>query len=436
MGEVCQVFDGPHATPTRRDSGPVFLGIGSLANGRLNLAASDHISEEDFAKWTRRVTPQPGDVVFSYETRLGEAAIIPPGLRCCLGRRMALMRPDPKRVDSRYLLYHYLGPEFQEVIRQRTIHGSTVDRIALVEFPKFPLRLPPLEEQRRIAEILGALDDKIELNRRMNATLEAMAQALFTSWFVDFDPVRAKLDGRQPAGLDSEIAALFPDSFQDTELGHLPTGWTIARIDQIAIRIAMGPFGSRITRDNYVPDGVPVVRGRNLTDGFVDAGFVFLTQNKAKELRSAIARPLDVVFTHRGTLGQVGIIPRHPRYSRYVVSQSQMLLSIDPQKLRPWAAYLFFRSPLGQAALLANTSITGVPAISRPTTTLRAIRIALPPQELSRAFDGLAEPLFRERERLARQARDLGAARDTLVPHLLSGKLDLSPGSLSVGEAS
>ena len=131
VGEVCQVFDGPHATPTRLDSGPVFLGITSLNKGRIDLAASDHISEEDFAKWTRRVTPKAGDVVFSYETKLGEAAIIPEGLRCCLGRRMGLMRPNPQKLDSRFLLYYYLGPEFQDVIRERTIHGSTVERIAL-----------------------------------------------------------------------------------------------------------------------------------------------------------------------------------------------------------------------------------------------------------------------------------------------------------------
>ena len=176
VGEVCQVFDGPHATPTRLDSGPVFLGITSLNKGRIDLAASDHVSEEDFAQWTRRVTPKPGDVVFSYETKLGEAAIIPEGLRCCLGRRMGLMRPNPQKLDSRFLLYYYLGPEFQDVIRERTIYGSTVERIALIEFPKFPLRIPPLAEQKAIASVLGALDDKIELNRRMNATLEAMAR--------------------------------------------------------------------------------------------------------------------------------------------------------------------------------------------------------------------------------------------------------------------
>src|ERR1019366_1010912 len=149
-------------------------GISSLDRGRLSLNDSAHLSEADFATWTRRVLPRAGDVVFSYETRLGEAAIIPEGIRCCLGRRMGLMRPDPAKVDARFLLYAFLGPEFQEVIRERTIHGSTVERILLTELPDFPIRLPDLATQRFIADLLGALDDKIELNRRRNRTLEAI----------------------------------------------------------------------------------------------------------------------------------------------------------------------------------------------------------------------------------------------------------------------
>ena len=191
----------------------------------------------------------------------------------------------------------------------------------------------------------------------------------------------------------------------------------------VSARIAMGPFGSRITRDNFVSEGVPVVRGGNLTQGFVDDDFVFLTESKAEELKASVARHLDIVFTHRGTLGQVGIIPIGARYPRYVVSQSQMLLSVDRVKLSPWAAYLFFSSQQGEAALLANTSTTGVPAISRPTTSLKAISIVVPPIAVSKRFDELVQPLFLQREQFAHQSRTLATLRDTLLPRLLSGEL-------------
>ena len=193
LSDLAEIYDGPHATPNKTANGPVFLGISNLDNGRLNLSQTNHLSEENFERWTRRVIPRKDDIVFSYETRLGEAAQIPQNLHCCLGRRMGLLRPKTDKIDARFLLYAYLGPRFQETLRSRTIHGSTVDRIPLTEMGSFPIDIPrDLPEQRAIAHILGTLDDKIELNRRMNETLEEMARALFKSWFVDFDPVHAK----------------------------------------------------------------------------------------------------------------------------------------------------------------------------------------------------------------------------------------------------
>ena len=322
--------------------------------------------------------------------------------------------------DLRYLFYLLGSLELQ-----RTAIGSAQPLMTQGGLKVLRTKAPPLAEQKAIASILGALDDKIELNRRMNATLEVMARALFQSWFVDFDPVRAKLDGRKPEGLDKATAALFPDAFEESSLGPVPKGWNAARVGEVSSRIAMGPFGSRITRDNFVPDGVPVVRGGNLTKGFVDDNFVFLTETKADELKASIARPLDIVFTHRGTLGQVGIIPIGARYPRYIVSQSQMLLSVDRKKLSPWAVYLFFCSPQGEAALLANTSTTGVPAISRPTTSLKAISLVIPPISISERFNELIQPLFLQREQLALESRTLATLRDTLLPKLLSGELSV-----------
>jgi type I restriction enzyme S subunit len=211
IGSLCEgIYDGPHATPARTNTGAVFLGISSLVNGRLDLSQSDHLSEADFLRWTKRVTPRENDIVFSYETRLGEAALIPGGLRCCLGRRMALMRPDTKRVDPRFLLYSFLSPAFQDVIRSRTKQGSTVQRILLTEFSSFPVSVPDLWVQQKIAQSLACLDDGIELLSGISESLEAIAGAVFRSWFVDFDPVRAKAEGREPDGIDTAAAALLP----------------------------------------------------------------------------------------------------------------------------------------------------------------------------------------------------------------------------------
>ena len=163
-GQLGTLFDGPHATPRRIEEGPYFLNIASLKAGRLDLSESDHVSIEDFAQWTRRVTPQENDLLFSYETRLGEAALMPAGVDACLGRRMALLRPHREVVDPRFLLYYYLSPAFQVTLQERSIHGATVDRIGLATMPSWPVQIPALPTQRTIAAVLGALDDKIAAN--------------------------------------------------------------------------------------------------------------------------------------------------------------------------------------------------------------------------------------------------------------------------------
>ena len=163
-------------------------------------------------------------------------------------------------------------------------------------------------------------------------------------------------------------------------------GWRETSVEEIAQKIAMGPFGSDITTDNFVPSGVPVIRGGNLTAGrFRAENFVFLTDEKAGRLAGANAYPGDVVFTHRGTLGQVGLIPDTP-FQRYVISQSQMKLTCRTSEADPAFLYYFFKSPLGQRALLMNTSQTGVPAISRPVSSLKSIRLSLPPFPEQRAI--------------------------------------------------
>jgi len=169
IGDVCHIFDGPHATPEKRGIGFLFLSISSLKQGSLDLAESAYISESNYIAWTKRVAPMHKDIVFSYETRLGEAAMIPSGIKCCLGRRMGLLRiKDDSVADPRFILHYYLGRIFQQVIKDNTVFGTTVDRIPLQKMGEFPISLPPLPEQKKIAEILSGIDKAIE---KMQAAL-------------------------------------------------------------------------------------------------------------------------------------------------------------------------------------------------------------------------------------------------------------------------
>ena len=160
--------------------------------------------------------------------------------------------------------------------------------------------------------------------------------------------------------------------------------WVEVPLEQLKAQtksaFAMGPFGSKIKAENFTTEGVPVIKGGNLNSTYLDeSSFDFLTQEKANELESAKARRLDIVITHRGTLGQVGLIPEDSKYEEYVVSQSQLKMSFDIEKVDPYFIYYFLRSPLGQSRLLSNTSQVGVPAIAQALTSVRAIEIPLPP---------------------------------------------------------
>ncbi|MFN4255486.1 MAG: restriction endonuclease subunit S [Saprospiraceae bacterium] len=194
---VLGFFDGPHATPADSETGAVFLGINNLKpEGGIDLTEIKYIAEEDFPKWTRRVLPTENDIVFSYEATLHRYGIIPQKLRCCLGRRLALVRVDPTKANYLFLYYYFLSPIWRGYLESRIISGSTVDRISLIEFPKFKLRLPPLPLQTRIAQILSRYDRLIENCEQQIAALEATARQVYREWFVR---------GRGPGGAVEEV---------------------------------------------------------------------------------------------------------------------------------------------------------------------------------------------------------------------------------------
>jgi type I restriction enzyme S subunit len=178
----------------------------NIKAGRLDLSTCRYVNEDTFAKWTRRAIPSKGDVLLTREAPLGEIAMIHEERNVFLGQRVMQYRADPKRVDPEFLYYSFLAPDLQAQIHAHSGSGSTVDHIRVPECSKFVLAVPPLEEQREITALLGALDRRIVSLRKSNEALEAMARAIFKSWFVDFDPVRAKAEGREPEGMDRQCS--------------------------------------------------------------------------------------------------------------------------------------------------------------------------------------------------------------------------------------
>ena len=213
------LIDCDHRTPPASDAGYPYVAIPQLRNGRIDLSDVRRISRDHFSKWTRKAKPTANDVVLSRRCNPGESAFVPPNLEFALGQNLVLLRADGRKVHPPFLRWLVRGREWWEQIGKFLNVGAVFDSLRCADVPNFELRIPPLTEQRAIAHILGTLDDKIELNQRMNETLEAMARALFKSWFVDFDPVRAKAEGHD-LSLSSQLANLFPDSFEESAAGE------------------------------------------------------------------------------------------------------------------------------------------------------------------------------------------------------------------------
>jgi type I restriction enzyme S subunit len=221
----------------------------------------------------------------------------------------------------------------------------------------------------------------------------------------------------------------------DSELGKIPKGWEVEKIENVAERVGMGPFGSSIRVETFVVEGVPVISGQHLR-GFMmdDSKFNFVSPDHAERLKSANVTRGDVVFTHAGNIGQVAYIPENSRFERYVLSQRQFFIRCDRARVSPRFITLYFRSPEGQDKLLANASSSGVPSIAQPVTYLRSIQLTIPPKPVMYAFDQLIQPmllLFRYKQN---ESRTIANLRDALLPKLISGELRVKDAERFIGE--
>mgnify|MGYP001572379100 FL=1 len=313
LEEVCiEVVDCPHSTPELVEAGPYLMARTSdILTGVFRAHEARRVSEATYRERTRRAEPTCGDLLYSREgTYFGLSAEVPPDIKVCLGQRMVLLRPDPQKVQPTYLRYWLNSSRIQSHIHGQR-DGSVAERLNLPTIRGLPVCIPSLDEQRAIAHALATLDDKIELNRRMNETLAAIARVLFKSWFVDFDPVRAKVEGRD-SGLPKPLADLFPNRFEDSELGEIPKGWEPATIGDVCEVIDC--LHSKKPKRRAL--GEPLLQLSNIrNDGLID-----MTDNywiDASDYKQWVSRMEassgDCVITNVGRVGAVAQIPHEFR---------------------------------------------------------------------------------------------------------------------------
>ncbi len=342
---------------------------------------------------------------------------------------MALLRPDRAKLLPKYLLYYFLSDEFQSLLLARTIHGSTVDRLPLKDFPTYPMRVPPLDVQRTISSMLQVLDDRIALLRETNATLEAIAQALFKSWFVDFDPVHARARGEQPAGLAPEVAALFPDSFEESELGMIPKGWGVQQIRDVVEGVYDGPHATPPESDVG-----PVFLGiKNLTGTALDLCDVrhIADEDFIKWTKRVTPKAGDLVFSYEATLGFFALIPDEVK-----CCLGRRLALIRPMAIDGHGHFWFhqFVAAPFQRHLEKHT-IQGATVNRIALKEFPGYPVLNPSSELKQAFEVRAAAIWHKIHLNQKQAQTLANLRDTLLPRLISGQLRLSEGDAILQDA-
>ena len=407
------VEDGNHGERRPRQhefvsDGTAFIRAADMADGTVNFDTAEKINSVAL-KRVRKGFGRPGDILFSHKGTVGKLALVPldAPLFVCSPQTTFWRSLDSKRLDQRYLYYYMASPDFIEQWMARKGETDMADYVSLTAQRALSVALPEIDTQRHISSILGALDDKIHINLRLNKTLEEAAQALFKSWFVDFDPVQAKRDGRAPCGMNADIAALFPKHFEDSTLGPIPKGWKWWGLDDIA------SFLNGLALQKYpvgLGSALPVVKIAQLrTENTRDA-----------ELASAdiplayVIDDGDVIFSWSGSLmvtvwcGGKGALNQH-------------LFKVTSDRYPKWFYRQWTEYHLEDFQSIAVDKATTMGHIKRHH--LADAKVVVPPDELLAAIDRVMAPMLDRFIHNKIENRTLAALRDTLLPNLLLGEI-------------
>lgn len=412
IGEICYVYDGPHATPIKTKSGPIYLGIDAVTDGgRLNSAEFSYLSESDYKIWTKRVTPQCDDIVFSYEATLGRYAMIPEGFYGCLGRRLAIVRAKDSRVNPRWLYYYFLSPEWSAFIANHTVKGSTVNRISVEDYPNYPIPLPERKTQDAVVEVLSTIDQKIDNNTNLCVKLESMAKTLYDYWFTQFD--FPDENGKPYCSSGGEMV------WNDQLKREIPKGWDVRPLSHVisSINTGLNP------RDNFILGNgdIQYLTVKNLTtSGTIDFSGCDTVDEQAREIihkRSDVSVG-DILFASIAPLGRCYLIQNPPE--KWDINESVFSIRRNASRVTSEFLYMYFISDTFIKA--ATSSSTGSIFKGIRINTLLDIAAVIPPKDIVTAFTTQVKTLLALKEQKGTENRELTKLRDWLLPVLMNGQ--------------
>ena len=411
------LLDCDHRTPAEAQSGRPYVAIPQMKNGEIDLSEARLISEADYVDWTRKTAPKPFDVLLSRRCNPGETAHVREGQEFAVGQNLVLLRTDGSKIIPEYMRWMAASPDWWSEVERFRNPGAVFDSLKCRDIVQFELPIPPVEVQAAISRLLSALDDKIELNKRIANTLGTMKRALFKSWLIDFEPVYAKEEG-QATGLDVDLAGLFPDTF---ESAGLPRGWTAKPLSELA------RFLNGIALQKY-PAGIgeeslPVIKIAELRSG-----------PTIKSGRASVEIPTnfrvedgDHLFSWSGSL-------IHCRWTHGKGALNQHLFKVTPlEEIPEWLVFEAVEQHLPAFRAIASGKAVTMGHIQRHH--LDEASVALPPTDLLAAMDAIIAPLHKRQLIAGLESKTLTDLRDALLPKLISGEIGISDASLAMGMA-
>jgi len=401
LADLCDSIDYGFTTSAKEEPvGPKFLRITDIVGGGIDWSSVPFCEIEPAKKDNYRL--HPGDVVIARTgATTGHSAYVsdvPDAIFASYLVRLKIREPH----SARFVAYYLKGSQFWNYMYGVLGDKSAQPNASATTLTQAPIDVPPPHAQQRIADVLGTLDDKIELNRRMNRTLEKMAAAIFKSWFIDFDPVHAKAEGRDP-NLPAEIADLFPDTFKDSDLGPVPKGWTPGKLgDVIEIldskRIPLSSAERAKRKGPYPYYGAAGILDH--VDDFLFSG----THVLMGEDGSVVTNDDKPVVQYVWNLFWVNN-HAHVLRGKNGFTEEQLYLFLKELNIRPF--------------------VTGAVQPKINQRNMKSVPMGVPPKAVSEAFGRIVGPLFQKLRADADQTQTLSRLRDTLLPKFLSGEIEL-----------
>ena len=393
--DVCElIVDCPHSTAKDEGQGIPLVRTPNIGKGRLELSGVHRVSEDIYNQRIERAVPQAGDLILAREAPVGNVALIMPGQKVCLGQRVVLIRPDKEKADAAYLTYYLLSEEVQYRLKNNA-NGAVVAHLNMNEIRNLAIDLPELSIQKRIASILSSLDDKISINNRINHNLEEQAQALYKSWFVDFEPFKG-------------------GEFADSELGLIPAGWRVGTLSELGDIVA-GGTPSKSKPEYYTNNGIAWLTPKDLSvkcNKFTARGETDITEDGYKNSSAKLMPRGSVLFSSRAPIGYISI-------AKGYICTNQGFKSVVPTYAG--TAYIYYWLLENTDAIESQAS--GSTFKEASGSLMKSFPALVPEKSVLDSFEKELAPILNEQEVLEKEIYHAEQIRNSLLPRLMSGEL-------------